>query len=138
MKVSAATCLPSSPRALRLAPSTRSSRHSAHALRMLCKVASGPIRCVLSDNGSEFMRTFEAELKKREITHWWTCPKSPGMNAWREHFNRTLQESFVDYCKDLLCDDVASFNQALAKWLVFTTPNVPARYRNCNPRYTPC
>ncbi len=86
------------------ASTTRSSRRSAHALRL---------------------KDFETELKQRRITHWWTYPKSPKMNAHIERFNRTLQESFVDYHEDLLFTDVACFNQELAQWLVFYNTQRP-------------
>ena len=51
------------------ASTNRSSRRSAHALRLLCELVPSPIRYILSDNGSEFMKDFEAELKRRRITH---------------------------------------------------------------------
>ncbi|AVZ80009.1 transposase [Zoogloeaceae bacteirum Par-f-2] len=46
-------------------------------------------------------------------------PKTPKMNAHAERFNRTIQESFVDYHEDLLFTDLALFNQKLADSLVF-------------------
>jgi transposase InsO family protein len=47
------------------------------------------------------------------------------MNAWISHFNRTLQESFVDYQEDLLFTDLALFNRKLADWLVFSNAKRP-------------
>ena len=35
------------------------------------------------------------------------------MNAINERFNRTVQEDFVDYEKDLLAEDLRAFNQHL-------------------------
>ena len=107
------------------ASTSRSSRRSAHALRLLRELVPRPIHYILSDNGSEFMKDFEAELKRRRITHWWTYPKSPKMNSCCERFNRTLQESFVDYHEDLLFADVAYFNRELAQWLVFYNTQRP-------------
>ena len=101
------------------ASTTRSSRRAAAAIRALDDLTPVPIRYVLSDNGSEFMKDFEAELQRRHITHWWTYPKSPKMNAHCERFNRTLQESFVDFHEDLLFTDLGAFNRAMADWLVF-------------------
>ena len=46
---------------------------------------------------------------------WYTYPKSPKMNAQIERFNRTLQESFLDYHEDLLFTDTELFNRKLAK-----------------------
>ena len=45
------------------------------------------------------------------------------MNAHAERFNRTLQESFVNYHEDLLFTDLAEFNRKLADIWCFTTPN---------------
>ena len=47
------------------------------------------------------------------------------MNAHCERFNRTLQESFVDYHEDLLFSDLPLFNQHLADWLVFYNTQLP-------------
>ena len=47
------------------------------------------------------------------------------MNAHAERFNRTVQESFVDYHEDLLYTDLARFNQKLADWLVFYNSQRP-------------
>ena len=84
-----------------------------------------PIRYVLTDNGSEFMKNFESELERHHITHWWTYPRSPKMNAHCERFNRTIQESFVDYHEDLLFTDLNGFNQKMADWLVFYNTERP-------------
>ena len=59
------------------------------------------------------------------IRRWYTYPKSPKMNAHAERFNRTLQESFVDYHEDLLFTDLALFNRKLADWLVFYNTERP-------------
>ncbi len=56
------------------------------------------------------------------ITHWWTYPRSPKMNAHVERFNRTLQEQFVDYHTDLLFDDLAAFNRNWLTGCWFTIP----------------
>ena len=77
-----------------------------------------PPRFILSDNGSEFLGHFQQRLEERGITHWWTYPRSPKMNAHAERFNRTLQEPFVDYHEDFLFDDLTAFNQKLADWLL--------------------
>ncbi len=84
-----------------------------------------PIRYLLTDNGSEFMKNFESELDRHHITHWRTYPRSPKMNAHCERFNRTIQESFIDHHEDLLFTDLDSFNQKLADWLVFYNTERP-------------
>ena len=107
------------------ASTTRSSSRAAHALRSLIALTPTTIRYLLSDNGSEFMKDFESELKRHHITHWWTYPRSPKMNAHCERFNRTIQESFIDYHEDLLFTDLDAFNQELADWLVFYNTERP-------------
>ncbi len=77
-----------------------------------------PPQFLLSDNGAEFLGHFQQRLDAYGITHWWTYPRSPKMNAHAERFNRTLQETFVDYHEDLLFDDLAAFNRKLADWLL--------------------
>jgi hypothetical protein len=47
------------------------------------------------------------------------------MNAHAERFNRTVQESFVDYHEELLFTDLALFNRKLADWLVFYNAERP-------------
>jgi transposase InsO family protein len=64
----------------------------------LClKVFPFPIAFVLTDNGSEFMKHFDEELRRLHMIHYHTYPKTPKMNAHCERFNRTIQEEFVDY-----------------------------------------
>ncbi len=73
---------------------------------------------VLTDNGSEFMRHFDAELRRLHAVHWHTYPKTPRMNAHDERFNRTIQEEFVDYHQaELLNPD--AFNRKLIEWLLW-------------------
>jgi transposase InsO family protein len=67
---------------------------------------------VLSDNGSEFEADFAQLLEERGIKRWYTYPKTPKMNAHAERFNRTIQESFVDYHEELLFTDLALLPQA--------------------------
>ena len=47
------------------------------------------------------------------------------MNAHCERFNRTIQESFIDYHEDLLFTNLDAFNQELADWLVFYNTERP-------------
>ncbi len=77
-----------------------------------------PVSFVLTDNGSEFKKHFATELLKLQVTHYHTYPRTPKMNAHVERFNRTIQEEFVDYHKDLLLD-CAPFNNKLMDWLIW-------------------
>jgi len=73
---------------------------------------------VLTDNGSEFKKKFDEELRRRHLVHYHTYPKTPKMNAHMERFNRTIQEEFVDYHANLLLDTEA-FNRKLMDYLAF-------------------
>lgn len=75
-----------------------------------------PIQHILTDNGSEFMKHFDEEVRRLHKTHWHTYPKTPKMNAHCERFNRTIQEEFVDYHAPELLNP-ASFNRKLAAYL---------------------
>jgi len=68
--------------------------------------------------GSEFQGAFDAMLESMGLTHYWTYPKSPRMNAHCERFNRTVQEQFVDWHEELLFTDLELFNQKLSQWLI--------------------
>jgi hypothetical protein len=57
------------------------------------------------------------------------------MNAHAERFNRTIQESFVDYHEELLFTDLALFNRKLADWLVFYNTERPTIPSASNLRY---
>lgn len=97
----------------------------------LClKVFPFPIAFVLTDNGSEFMKHFDAELRRLHLTHYHTYPRTPKMNAHCERFNRTIQDEFVDYhVSDLKAPEV--FNRKLIDWLVwYNTDRVHYAFQN--------
>ncbi len=77
-----------------------------------------PFSCtfVLTDNGSEFKKHFNARLQELHLTHYHTYPRTPKMNAHLERFNRTIQDEFIDYhLGDLRTPSV--FNEKLVSWL---------------------
>lgn len=79
----------------------------------------------LTDNGSEFKKDFDALLQQKSLTHYWTYPRSPKMNAHNERFNRTIQEQFVDFYEDLLFTDMELFNELMADWLIKYNTQIP-------------
>lgn len=85
---------------------------------------------VLTDNGSEFKKHFDEELRRLHMIHYHTYPKTPKMNAHLERFNRTIQEEFIDYhAYELLDPDV--FNRKLIDWLIwFNTERVHYAFQN--------
>lgn len=112
---------------------TKHTKHTAKVLEALIDGLTGTIKietepksfAILSDNGSEFMKDFEALLQQKGLTHYWTYPRSPKMNAHNERFNRTIQEQFVDYNDDLLFTDIDLFNQYMADWLIDYNTKIP-------------
>lgn len=89
-----------------------------------CLVFPYQFEYVLTDNGSEFMKHFDEELRRLHLIHYHTYPRTPKMNAHCERFNRTIQEEFVDYHAGLLLDP-SSFNQKLIPWLVWYNTQRP-------------
>jgi len=83
-----------------------------------------PLKHILTDNGSEFKKHFDEELRRLHKLHWHTYPKTPKMNAHAERFNRTLQEEYVDYHEpDLL--DPTTFNIGLMRHLLWHNTERP-------------
>lgn len=104
---------------------------SAKEFFLLClKVFPFPIAFVLTDNGSEFMKHFDEELRRLHMLHYHTYPKTPKMNAHCERFNRTIQEEFVDYhVPELKTPEL--FNRKLIDWLVwYNTDRVHYAFQN--------
>jgi transposase InsO family protein len=124
---------PNSRIAFAVAIPTKHSKHTAKVLNALIDGLSDTITTktkpkslsILSDNGSEFMKEFDALVKQKGLKHYWTYPRSPKMNAHNERFNRTLQEQFVDFNDDLLFTDIELFNQKMANWLIDYNTIIP-------------
>ncbi|WP_038471648.1 integrase core domain-containing protein [Acidithiobacillus caldus] len=116
---------PASAFALAVALPSKATRHTQAALAAVLDLLPQKPQVLLSDNGSEFEAGFAQTLTEQQIARWYTYPKTPKMNAHAERFNRTIQESFVDYHEDLLFTDLARFNQKLAEWLVFYNAERP-------------
>ncbi len=119
---------PSSRIAYAVAIPTKNTHYTSKVLAALIDGLSYDIKnkyAILSDNGSEFKKDFDALLQEKQLTHYWTYPRSPKMNAHNERFNRTLQEQFVDYYDDLLFTDIDEFNKEMANWLVDYNTKIP-------------
>lgn len=83
-----------------------------------------PLSHILTDNGSEFMKHFDEEIRRLHKIHWHTYPRTPKMNAHDERFNRTIQEEYVDYHEYEL-RDTALFNQGLMKQMLWHNTERP-------------
>lgn len=79
---------------------------------------------ILTDNGSEFMKHFDEELRRLCLTHWHTYPKTPKMNAHCERFNRTIQEEYINYHKGEMIN-LHRFNLNMFDWLVWYNAERP-------------
>lgn len=85
---------------------------------------------VLTDNGSEFKKHFDEELRRLHLVHYHTYPKTPKMNAHLERFNRTIQDEFIDFhVYDLI--EPEDFNRKLVDYLIFyNTERVHYAFQN--------
>lgn len=83
-----------------------------------------PLVNILTDNGSEFMKHFDAELRRLHLTHWHTYPRTPKMNAHCERFNRSIQEEHIDYHAGELLNPTV-FNANLMKYLLWFNTERP-------------
>lgn len=114
-----------------IATRSHSSKTFAHFFFLIMQMFPYDIKYVLTDNGSEFKKYLDELLKKNDITHYHTYPKTPKMNAHCESFNGTIQEEFVDYHVNLLFDDTTKFNEKLTKYLEFyNTKRVHCAFNN--------
>jgi transposase InsO family protein len=119
------------------APPSAASLHTAKLHEAITKEFPDYAQAkALTDNGSEFKGKFGKQLTDRDLIHWKTYPRTPKMNAHCERFNRSIQESFVDYHEDLLFTDLALFNQKLSDWLVFYNTELPHLSTKPNPKKT--
>jgi transposase InsO family protein len=91
---------------------------------MISEIFPFPLMAVLTDNGSEFMKHFDEELRRLHKNHWHTDPRTPKMNAHVERFNRTIQEEFIDYHEELLINP-DQFNRQLIPWLIWYNAERP-------------
>ncbi len=87
--------------------------------KLCIQVFPFPMQFVLTDNGSEFKKRFAEELARLHLEHYHTYPRTPKMNAHAERFNKTVQESFSNFRRDLLFSNLEKFNELLAGWLLF-------------------
>jgi len=76
------------------------------------------IKCVQTDNGSEFHKYFDSYLKEQETMHYWNYPGQPYRNGHVEKYNRTIQEEFIDW-NEIFLTEPQKFNQKLMDWLLW-------------------
>lgn len=104
---------------------TLSSASATDFLVKLRQVAPFDVIRVQTDNGAEFHKHFHAAIEQLTITHFWSYPRSPKMNAKIERYNRTVQEEFVDWYQPELTEDLADCNSQLMDWLIWYNAERP-------------
>ena len=76
--------------------SQRTTAAVCRALPGLLKTIPFPLRCIQTDNGSEFGRDLTRLLRRLGIRHARIRPRSPHLNGKVERVQRTVQEEFWD------------------------------------------
>lgn len=103
-----------------------SSKMSLDFIQKLEETAPFKITNIKTDNGHEFLGSFDEYLTAKGIKHFFSYPRTPKANAFVERFNRTIQEEFVEPKMDLITD-VDEFNRKLMEYLVFFNAVRPHR-----------
>lgn len=95
-----------------------SSRNAADFLGKIRLFFTGNIavRMIQTDNGSEFLKYFDAACRAGSIEHTYSKAKSPKMNAFVERFNETIQIECLR--KDDACAPLFWLNEKIQGWLV--------------------
>ena len=104
--------------AISFAYTTPSSRNARDFLFKLQQFFPDPfgIEMIQTDNGSEFLKYFHAALKKQNIMHTFSYPKSPKMNGFVESYNKTIQLECLKK-KDALLP-IRVLNEKIAQYLI--------------------
>lgn len=74
------------------------------------------LKMIQTDNGSEFLKHFDAACRELKIDHTFSRPKSPKMNAFVERFNETIQIECLR--KDDAVAPLFWLNEKIQKWLL--------------------
>lgn len=62
------------------------------------------ITAINTDNGSEYLKDFHAELETWGIPHYFTDPHCPKQNGRVERFHQTVEYEYFNYQYDLMAD----------------------------------
>jgi transposase InsO family protein len=97
---------------------TPSSSNAKDFLRKVRVFFTGTIalKMVQTDNGSEFLKHFDAACTEMNIEHTFSKPKSPKMNAFVERFNETIQIECLKR-KDAVMP-LYLLNEKIQAWLI--------------------
>lgn len=91
------------------------------------------IAAINTDNGSEYLKNFHAELESWGIPHYFTDPNCPKQNGRVERFHQTVEYEYFNYQYDLL-DDLAMIRE---KCMEFNTKYNTKRFHQAIGYKTP-
>jgi len=87
-------------------------------------VYPGKIKVWQSDNGSENLGVFDAQLKTDKIPHYFIYPRCPKIDTYIERYNRTLQDEFIDPNLHTI-HDKGVFGRKLSDYIVYYNSQRP-------------
>jgi len=102
-----------------------SSKSTADFFQKFQSVAPFAIKRIQTDNGSEFDNLFREYAEEQNIVHFHNYPRCPKMNAVVERFNRTIQEDFIDWNREMMIEKINGFNEKLIEWLLWYNTERP-------------
>ena len=84
-----------------------------------------PIKCTITDNGSENLGEMSEYCLENGKIQLFTYPSSPKQNAVAERFNRTFQEDFLLSKKIDFSQPIKTLQEEINSWLVFYNTERP-------------
>ncbi len=94
--------------------SSLASKNGADFLRYCLKRFPFPIRAVQTDNGSEFLKHFDALCKELNIPHYFIYPRTPKQNTYVEVSHLADKNEF--YLQGNVSYDIESMQKKLDEW----------------------
>jgi transposase InsO family protein len=96
-------------------------KHSSIQASNVMRLIDIDIQCVQTDNGSEFLNNFHQHCITKNIDHFFIYPNTPKMNAHIERFNRTLEEEFIIWHRQLMVDsdNLLKLNEKLQEYVSY-------------------
>ena len=88
------------------------------------EVYPGKVKVWQSDNGSENLGLFDAQLKKDGIPHYFIYPRCPKIDTFIGRYNRTLQDEFINPNLSSI-HDKGVFGHKLSDYIVYYNSQRP-------------
>lgn len=95
--------------------------HSSGESSEIFKQIDIHISQVQTDNGSEFLDHFHRYCEEHHIEHYFIYPRTPKQNAFIERFNRTLEDEFIKWQRQVMCDryNLPLLRQKLSEYMQY-------------------